>query len=379
MQFKQKQDSKRISPVPTFAGLGISILVHLVIFIFVGTVVIFEGKVPAVPFLGGMEEPAGLQMEEEMPLLEEENPITPETSAPAIDLTTPTDVTNTTKLATNFEVISSATSTSAFTLPTGAGAPSINTDALVARSTGKKLSAGPGGAGGGRSINFFGASATGTNFAILMDLTLSGGKVFDKTRAELLKTLKTIKKGNLNYIVIYFGGMDAGHMPRCAKNNNDFTESDFWFPSGVSGRKWLSGGSNEIDKIEDELNAVAAGNKSTWTGSGNNMEDGGIFFRSGTQYWGALNAALSLNPAPSSVFLLVEPDIGVVNENIVQANWEWYKEHGKSKPQGTDIHLIIGKPEEKTNVAAVELMADLLNGRTLSKSEKKDLITYVEL
>jgi len=104
---------------------------------------------------------------------------------------------------------------------------------------------GGGGFGGGLAgvremavdINFFGASASGTNFAILMDLTLSGGKVFDRTRAELLETLKTVKRGNANFMLIYFGGMDAGHMPRGAGNNRDFTKSDFWFPRGVSGAR----------------------------------------------------------------------------------------------------------------------------------------------
>ena len=247
---------------------------------------------------------------------------------------------------------------------------------------------GGGGFGGGglagmremaMDINFFGASASGTDFAILMDLTLSGGQVFKKTRSELLKTLATVKKGNASFMLIYFGGADAGHMPRGAANRKDFTKSDFWFPSGISGRKWLTGSGDEIDKIIDELNAVSYGNKSSWTGSARDMSKGGIFFRRGTQYWGALNAAFKLRPAPSTVFLLVEPKVGLPNEKTVRANWKWYQKYGASPPADTEVHLIIGKPKGRTNVAAAELMVDLVNGGNLSKSEKKKLITYVSL
>jgi len=128
-----------------------------------------------------------------------------------------------------------------------------------------------------------------------------------------------------------------------------------------------------------ELESVDISDRSTWTGSQNEMEKGGIFLRAGTQYWGALNAAFSLKPPPSSVFILVEPRVGLPNEQVVEANWEWYKKFGKPKPPETEVHLIIGQPKDKTNVPAAELMAELLNGGNLSNAKKKKLITYVKL
>ncbi len=105
-----------------------------------------------------------------------------------------------------------------------------------------------------------------------------------QTRAELLKTLDTVKQGNANSMLIYFGGKDAGHMPEGAKNSRDFTKSDYWFPSGISGRKWLRGSGREIDKIVNELNSASYKDKSSWTGNAKEMNRGGIFFRNGTQY-----------------------------------------------------------------------------------------------
>ncbi len=237
------------------------------------------------------------------------------------------------------------------------------------------------GFGGGNSmeINFFGALASGNSFAILLDLTLSGGQVFEQTMAELLKTLKAVKEGNANYMLIYFGGRDAGHMPKGSNNSKDFTKSDYWYPKGISGRKWLSGSGSEMDKIIKELNSVTFDNKSSWTGSADEMDKGGVFFRAGTQYWGALHSALGLSPAPSTVFLMVEPRIGLPNEQTVQANWEWYQKHGRDRPESTQVHLIVGKPEDKTNVAAAELMVNLLNGGNLRKSQMRKLLTYVDL
>lgn len=242
---------------------------------------------------------------------------------------------------------------------------------------------GGGGFGGGLAgvremainINFFGATASGTNFAIVQDCTISGWGVFASTQAELLKTLKTIKSGNANFMLIFFGGRDAGHVV----GKKDFTESDFWYPTGVSGRSWLQGSGSDIDKVIREIKSVEPNNKSTWTGSENDMKKGGIFFRLGTQYWGGLNAAFSLRPAPSTVFLVVEPRIGLPNENTVQRAWDWYEKFGKRKPQETEVHLIVGQPKERANVPAAELMVDLINGGNLSDKKKRDLITYVKL
>ncbi|PXA03647.1 hypothetical protein DDZ13_10135 [Coraliomargarita sinensis] len=269
--------------------------------------------------------------------------------------------------------------------PSELNIPSLDIDVNVDSSA--VYGRGGGGFGGGLAgvrdmavdVNFFGASASGSNFAVLMDLSLSGGGVFEQTRAEVLKTLSTIKKGDANFMLIFFGGQNAGHMPKGAGNNKDFTESDFWFPRGISGRRWLKGSGNDINKVIEELNSVDIRNRSTWTGSPQNMEEGGIFLRTGTQYWGAMNAAFELSPPPSTVFILVEPGIGLPNEKVVEANWEWYQKYGRPKPAETDVHVIIGKPPNKTNTAAAELMVDLINGGNLSDRKIKGLLTYVDL
>ncbi|MGB0744158.1 MAG: hypothetical protein ACPGSB_06500 [Opitutales bacterium] len=226
-------------------------------------------------------------------------------------------------------------------------------------------------------FNFFGASASGSNFVLLMDCTMSGWDVYKSTQRELLKTLGTIQGSSANFMLIYFGGMDGGHMPRGAGNKKDFTRSDFWYPTGVTGRRWLQG--SDIQAVMREIRSVKPGNRGSWTGTESNMKKGGIFFRLGTQYWGALNAAYSLSPPPSTVFLLVEPKIGLPNEKVVRANWEWYEKFGKRKPRETEVQLIIGQPKRNTNVAAAELLVNLLNGGNLSKAKKDKLITYVQL
>ncbi len=76
---------------------------------------------------------------------------------------------------------------------------------------------------------------------------------------------------------------------------------------------------------------------------------------------------------------MVEPRIGLPSVQTVQANWEWYQQHGRDRPEGTQVHLIVGKPEDKTNTDAAELMVDLLNGGNLSRSQKRKLLTYVDL
>lgn len=264
--------------------------------------------------------------------------------------------------------------------PSEMSIPALDIDVNV--DTASVYSSGGSGFGGGLSgvrdmvvdVEFFGAEASGTNFAVLMDMTHSGRDVFEATRAELLKTLKTIKSGNANFMLIYFGGRDAGHVA----GNKDFTESDFWFPRGISGRKWLEGGGGDINKIMQEMRAVDPGDKSTYTGSESEMDEGGIFFRLGTQYWGAMNAAFKLKPPPSTVFFLVEPRIALPNVKTVKRAWEWYEEFGRRKPKETEVHFIVGKPKEKTNVEAVELMVNLIHGGNLSDKEIQDLITYTE-
>jgi len=149
------EKENRGAPLSTYAGLAISIVVHLLIFLLVGSMVIFEGKIPPVPFLGGVEEPEGFEMEEEMPLLEEQQ-LELETAIPESELLPPNETIDAAEVASSMDLIASATTSPSFTMPTGVGGPSLNTDSLINKSTGRKLPAGPSGSGGRGAKTLFG-------------------------------------------------------------------------------------------------------------------------------------------------------------------------------------------------------------------------------
>jgi len=102
------------------------------------------------------------------------------------------------------------------------------------------------------NVQFFGASASGSHFVVILDATHSGADVFVKAREELFSTLKTISGSKAKFMLIYFGGGQAGHVV----GNKDFTGKDFWYPDGVDGKQWLDGSSNKINDIIRQLRAV---------------------------------------------------------------------------------------------------------------------------
>jgi len=132
-----KRSKKKIAPLSTLTGLSISIVLHLVIFLSVGSAVIFEGKMPLVLFFGGTEDPAGavLDVLEEMPLLEEDPPEL-ETNIPESEML-PDNTMDASDVTATMDVITSTAVTSAF--PT-----SFNMPTTPGNLSGKLLGSGDG-------------------------------------------------------------------------------------------------------------------------------------------------------------------------------------------------------------------------------------------
>jgi hypothetical protein len=98
-------------------------------------------------------------------------------------------------------------------------------------------------------ISFFGIQG-GQNNVILLDCSHSGAGVFNKTRAELMKTLEMMKSNAAARLsVIYFGGRTGGHLalPGKGEKQQNPLKKDFWYPKGVRDRIWFSEISREAE------------------------------------------------------------------------------------------------------------------------------------
>jgi hypothetical protein len=259
--------------------------------------------------------------------------------------------------------------------------PALNIDVNVDSSS--VYGRGGGGFGGGLEgvrnmaidIEFFGATASGTNFAVLLDCTHSGADVFEEAREELFQTFRTIKQSNAKFMLIYFGGGQAGHVV----GNKDFTGKDFWYPKGVSEGEWLDGDSVKINSIIRELRAVDPRAPGVKVRHADQLGVNGGFFVVLTQYWGAMDAAFSMRPPPSTVFFMVEPSIAFPNVKTVKRSWEWYQEYGRRKPSDTEVQFIVSaRGKAVKDVEALRLMVNLVHGGDLSEKEINDLITYTQ-
>ncbi|MEM6822483.1 MAG: hypothetical protein AAF558_11150 [Verrucomicrobiota bacterium] len=120
----------RRSQVSTFVGLGISAVVHLSVFLLVGGVVIFEGKIPDKLFFGSAESYGESEQapELEMPLMEEEEE--PDLSVDIAEddlIVDPLDAFSESTIETE-DIIASTNPTPTFTVPSITGSPSIGPD-----------------------------------------------------------------------------------------------------------------------------------------------------------------------------------------------------------------------------------------------------------
>ncbi|MGJ8639832.1 MAG: hypothetical protein ACSHYA_10595 [Opitutaceae bacterium] len=240
-------------------------------------------------------------------------------------------------------------------------------------SFGRGMGGGFGELGGGImdrvDISFFGISG-GNHIVVLFDRTGSGQTVFSKTRAELLKTIETMKKSDdARLAVIYFGGRSPGRNP---------TKTDFWWPKGVTPRTWLEPSSRGTESLIKELNKHSDPRGPEYvTKKAKEMGKGKAFFLFGTQYWGALNAAYQLDPVPDTIYFMVEPDIAFSNVEGVRKGYEHTKGLGMVKPEKTKVVFVVGKPASKVkNKPALYLMVNLINGGDLRPAEVKELIVF---
>lgn len=228
------------------------------------------------------------------------------------------------------------------------------------------------------NIKFFGAEAGGNRIAILLDHTGSGRHVFAETRDELFDTLKTMKKDpSAEVALVYFGGATAGHVVGNIKV--DPTKKDYWGPHRSKRIKWMPIGSEALKKAKKELEEVDPSDKSLQVNTKQfySTKDG-VYFVLGTQFWGALNAAFELKPAPDTVFFMIEPKVAFPSVEKVKQSYAWFEKYGKDKPKDTKVHFIIGHSEKsfKGKTDPLELMVNLVNGGDLKRKEIDDLITF---
>ncbi len=361
----------------------ISLFLHILLVLSLGSAVLYREMVPKdqfvstealSTFLEGEAESAGPPAEEPVEFEDlTAGPMNTEVaSAPPISLAA---------LATD-----SATASSNFSV-TAAGATQNFGTSMAGTSTDLGISGlGAAGAGSNRTslggkasgVQFFQAKTTGERFAFLIDSTWSGsGKTFEKHRDEFLKTLSRMQSSSADIAVVYFGGREGGHV----KGNKDQLEKDFWFPNDSKNNEWMPIGSRAAMDMEKELREVSPNDKRQ------TIHEKGWFVL-GTQYWGALNAAMRMNPKPDAIFLLVEPKIGfapVNDKTEISKDFkdalESYKQVRGARLGTVPVFVICAGNEEKEHKAtalSIEASVAELNGGRVSKERLEELLTYTD-
>ena len=229
-------------------------------------------------------------------------------------------------------------------------------------------------------ISFFGMESTGGNVVILLDCSWSGAGVFNKTRAELMKTLNMMKSNAMAKLsVIYFGGNTAGYLAlrKEGQKQENPLKQDFWYPRGVRPGVWFSANSREADSMIAQLKGVNPNAKTSQVNTAKQLNEKGAFFVLGTQYWGAFNAAFSLDPAPDTIYFMVEPGIAFPNSGTVEKSFAVAKKQGLLKPENTKIYFVVANPKSSVkDKKALYLMVNLMHGGRLSQREIDKLIIY---
>ncbi|WPJ95939.1 hypothetical protein SH580_21215 [Coraliomargarita algicola] len=269
--------------------------------------------------------------------------------------------------------------------PQSMSVPSINMqDSNLSLSGGRGMGGGLGELGGGMldrvDFSFFGIQSTG-NMVVLLDRSLSGATVFNRTRSEFLKTIEMMKQDSeARYALIYFGGNIAGQnaVGKLA-GTKDPTKYDFWFPKGVRSHSWLAPDSRETEAVIRELNSVKDPSaKAAKVKTAKDLKKGkGAFFVLGTQYWGAFNAAYKMEPAPATIYFMVEPKVAFPSVKVVKESFQKFKKYGVPKPANTKVIFVVAKPKENVkNVTELELMVNLVHGGKLTNKEIQERIVY---
>ena len=171
--------------VMTSMAFIVSLVVHLVIFLFVGSVVIFEGAIPPNLFNSMSGEMISEESADEMelpPLLEEE--IQPEQlETPMEDMSLDTEVDLTDAMSSSDLIVSSVpTLTPSFPKVM----PSVGSDTGTKLVTGaRKPGQGKSGPGGPRTANIFGRTVSASNFGAMLDISNSTHKTINVAVAEI--------------------------------------------------------------------------------------------------------------------------------------------------------------------------------------------------
>lgn len=201
----------KLSSLSTF---GISIMLHLAVFLFVGGVIIFEGALPETSFVGVTDVPPLVEDQEEPELLEE---IEPDMGGGVDEMMTETEMTSSLDSMdslTEIDVIS-VESSSDFALPSVTAAlPELSKVSIS--NAGKKGGSG-GGQGGGYGtgtgkLNFFGVSSQGNAIVLLIDISGSmieaprGRTTWNKLEKEVERALLELEGSGAKFNLVAFSG-----------------------------------------------------------------------------------------------------------------------------------------------------------------------------
>lgn len=250
-------------------------------------------------------------------------------------------------------------------------------------SFGRGMGGGLGELGGGImdrvDVSFFGIEG-GNNVVVLFDRTGSGMGIFNRTRQELLKTVETMKSSpDARLAVLYFGGREGGHQG-ISRGGSDPTKHDYWWPKGVRRNNWLQPGRGEAEDLLANLKAIPNPGKNTKgfvTKDPKDIQRGKAYFVLGTNFFGALESAYKLTPAPDTIYLMVEPDVAFTTIDVVKKAYASWEKYGVPKPENTKIIFIVGKPAKQVKSrAALNLMVKLLNGGNLSPQQINERIVF---
>ncbi|MEM1156824.1 MAG: hypothetical protein AAF649_09595 [Verrucomicrobiota bacterium] len=176
------------SRMMTSMAFMVSVVVHLVIFLFVGSVVIFEGAIPPNLFTSVGGDMVNEEVADEMelpPLMEEEiEPELLETPMEELELETEMDLTD--AMNSSDLIISNAPTpmlTQSFPKPTLSVGTETGTKLFSgAKSSNKGVSRGP---GSPRTANIFGKTVSASNFGAILDISYSTHKTINVAVNEI--------------------------------------------------------------------------------------------------------------------------------------------------------------------------------------------------
>ncbi|MGJ8653786.1 MAG: hypothetical protein ACSHX8_10970 [Opitutaceae bacterium] len=245
-------------------------------------------------------------------------------------------------------------------------------------SFGRGMGGGMGELGGGImdrvDISFFGIEG-GSNVVVLFDRTGSGKSIFNRTRQELKKTIGSmLDNPDARLVVIYFGGREGGHQGISVKGS-DPTRHDYWYPKGIRRNEWLRPERGEAADLISELDEISIDKKAAKNPQ--DIKSGKADFVLGTNFFGGLENAYKLDPAPDTVYIMVEPAVAFPDVETVNKAYASWKKFGVDKPEGTKLIFVVGKPGKSVkDKKAINLMLNLLSGGKLTPQELKARIVY---